>query len=159
MSTRPWKARTEQELIHHLLTNVWIDRVTGCWYWIGSCNTTGYANLTYRGKVRLCRNLLFELLTGRKRLWGSRYNLHLRHTCDEPRCIYPLHAIVGTVRDNVQDSIMRGRRNAIAHNDSLRGKKRPPEVGQRISATKQFKAFVTRLQKKWQQRQLQKQGA
>lgn len=34
----------------------------------------------------------------------------VRHTCDNPRCVNPEHLIGGTQKDNVQDTINRGRR-------------------------------------------------
>jgi hypothetical protein len=33
----------------------------------------------------------------------------VRHTCDRPSCINPMHLQVGTMRDNVQDRDRRGR--------------------------------------------------
>jgi hypothetical protein len=36
----------------------------------------------------------------------------VRHNCDDPACIYPGHLLVGTQGDNVQDAIVRDRRNA-----------------------------------------------
>jgi hypothetical protein len=43
----------------------------------------------------------------------------VRHTCDNPRCINPLHLIGGTQLDNVRDMDSRGRRKV--GNDYRRG--------------------------------------
>ena len=35
----------------------------------------------------------------------------IRHTCDNPRCINPIHLVLGTQFDNVQDRQIRGRQH------------------------------------------------
>lgn len=40
---------------------------------------------------------------------GYKSNMILRHSCDTPRCVNPNHLSEGTVADNVQDAVDRGR--------------------------------------------------
>lgn len=35
--------------------------------------------------------------------------LQVRHTCDNPPCVNPSHLVVGTVQDNADDAVARGR--------------------------------------------------
>lgn len=35
--------------------------------------------------------------------------LHVRHTCDNPRCVNPEHLLIGTHQDNVNDKVARNR--------------------------------------------------
>lgn len=37
----------------------------------------------------------------------------VRHTCDNPRCINPEHLIIGTLTDNMQDKVERGRTDLV----------------------------------------------
>ena len=44
----------------------------------------------------------------------------VRHTCDNPRCINPKHLLLGTVQDNIDDMVARGRnRGASGERNSM----------------------------------------
>jgi hypothetical protein len=55
-------------------------------------------------QIRATR-LVFEQTWGVKLKPGQ----VIRHTCDNPPCVNPLHLMVGTQRDNSQDMAQRGR--------------------------------------------------
>ena len=43
------------------------------------------------------------------------------HSCDTPACVRPSHLWQGTQKDNIQDSISKGRHRYIAHPGSKNG--------------------------------------
>lgn len=85
----------------------------GCWHWKGwkaigkfmYDRERGYPDANYRGKKRR----LTRIIAG----WGVGRELTKDevacHKCDYPPCINPEHLWVGTVSDNTQDRIKKGR--------------------------------------------------
>ena len=85
----------------------------GCWIWKGAVRRNA-ANEPY-GKVNLgqmtgATKVAYYLSTGvaTKRKGG----LFLCHTCDNSICVNPEHLWIGTAKENVADSINKGRRKA-----------------------------------------------
>ena len=82
-------------------------RHNGCWEWIGSKDKGGYGHFKYP--------------TGNDKPIGAhvasyRYfygvvpeGMEIRHTCDNPSCVNPIHLIPGTHQDNMNDMVKRGR--------------------------------------------------
>jgi hypothetical protein len=65
-------------------------------------------------KVTISRGCAYSVYAHRvafEQTWGItlRPGQVVRHTCDNPPCINPLHLIVGTVGDNNRDIVERGR--------------------------------------------------
>jgi len=94
--------------------NVWTKIKIGekdeCWPFMGSLTKDGYGQIGVNGKVLLAHRVVFELVN------LSRPNI-CRHVCDNPKCCNPQHLINGTVKDNAQDMVKRGR--------STKGEKNP----------------------------------
>ena len=76
----------------------------GCWMWTGARITSGYGNIYLDGKVYLTHRVAFELFK-RPLIEGE----VVRHTCDTPWCVNPKHLIAGTVQDNSDDKVQKGR--------------------------------------------------
>lgn len=93
---------SSKEILSDLVEHT--TRVGDCLEWNGCLNTDGYPRIAYKGNLntkvhRLAAELHYgEVITGRV----------VRHTCDNTKCINPLHLLLGTVKDNMQD---RGDRN------------------------------------------------
>lgn len=80
---------------------------TPCW----ECNShaldksCGYPKIhRYGVNVSVSRHI-FQVLFG-----DLPREIHVRHKCDNTRCINPEHLLSGTAKDNVRDCVERGRR-------------------------------------------------
>lgn len=87
--------------------------VTGCWLWIRQIGANGYPRITaesvaYRPAHRISYSAF--------RLDGADIprGLCVCHKCDTPACVNPDHLFLGTHRDNLIDSLRKGRRSASA---------------------------------------------
>lgn len=79
----------------------------------------GYGNTTFNGrKIPLHRKVY---CVANELSPESISGLVVRHKCDNPRCINPEHLELGTVKDNVQDCIDRGRAKREVSKGELNG--------------------------------------
>lgn len=79
-----------------------------CWEWQGCRDSSGYGNFRVPqfGRVNIgAHRVSYMLYHGTFPPEG----MLVRHTCDNPRCVNPLHLEYGTKRDNSQDMVERGR--------------------------------------------------
>lgn len=83
----------------------WAPNDKGCHICVSHyCGRDGYPEIKIHGRsVRLLR-VIYEREVGP--LSPDRV---VRHTCDERKCINPLHLILGTHADNVADRVLRNR--------------------------------------------------
>jgi hypothetical protein len=86
------------------------DTSTGCWEWTGGTTRGDYGVIRKKvghKKYKSIRahRLSYELYK------GSIGELNVCHTCDNPKCVNPEHLFLGTVKDNVQDKMSKGRHN------------------------------------------------
>lgn len=81
---------------------------TGCWLWTGTTNNQGYGKMTISKKgtktYPRAHRVSYELFNG-----PIKSGLIVCHKCDTPSCVNPDHLFIGSVKDNVQDSIKKGR--------------------------------------------------
>ncbi len=73
-----------------------------CWEWQAAKCPEGYGRFRFNGKTEQAHRVAYFLH------WG-RWPAVVRHTCDNPGCVNPLHLSGGTHADNVQDRVDRGR--------------------------------------------------
>ena len=78
---------------------------SGCWIWMRSIGNKGYGNVAVGNKGWLAHRLSFSIFNR-----GLPGGLHVCHRCDVPSCVNPDHLFLGTDRDNLLDSINKGRR-------------------------------------------------
>lgn len=78
----------------------------GCWLWSSSLDSTGYgvAFLKPFPKAMKAHRVAWTLINGE-----IPRGLLVCHKCDIPACVNPEHLFLGTYKDNIQDSISKGR--------------------------------------------------
>lgn len=80
-----------------------------CWPWLSTKDKDGYGRfaVTYQGhKINVvATHVLYEVWHGRRLSPG----LFICHHCDTPSCMNPLHIWPGTLNDNRQDCVRKGR--------------------------------------------------
>ena len=77
----------------------------GCWLWTGYLNISGYGRLSIGGKMKLAHRASYEFYVG-----PIQDGLCVCHKCDNPKCVNPDHFFLGTINDNTQDMIKKGRK-------------------------------------------------
>lgn len=80
---------------------------TGCLLWLAG-SSRGYGVLTINYKAKQAHRLAYELNHG-----PIPVGLFVCHRCDTPACCNPDHLFLGTQRDNVRDSVSKGRHSCI----------------------------------------------
>ncbi len=77
-----------------------------CWPWTAGRMSTGYGAFAHKRQQFAASRFALVLTTG----FIPDRHLHACHSCDNPPCCNPAHLRWGTVSDNAQDAIERGRR-------------------------------------------------
>jgi hypothetical protein len=77
-----------------------------CWLWQGAVSPQGYGKLTYKHKDHRAHRFAHEIFNG-----PIPSKLVVRHTCHNKLCVNPAHLLIGTDKDNTQDSARDGRLN------------------------------------------------
>ena len=79
-----------------------------CWLWTGA-TSGGYGRFNIGGKIVLAHRLSLEMHSGQTGTCAL-------HSCNNPRCVNPLHLRWGTPADNVSDAVKAGRK-AVTRGD------------------------------------------
>jgi len=91
--------------------------LTECWPWNGSRDAFGY------GKKKIARK---QYYTHRLAYWWAN-GMHIPagalvlHRCDNPPCCNPAHLYAGTAKDNVRDTVVRGRHHHVKKTACAKG--------------------------------------
>ncbi len=96
----------------------WVD-ICGeddCWEWRGGKNTGGYGLFSlpnraadYERTGRTKSQLLAHRVAFHVSVAALDSSVHICHSCDNPKCCNPKHLWRGSIFDNVQDMITKGR--------------------------------------------------
>lgn len=90
----------------------YVERGDGCWLWAGVRGEHGYGSL-YASKMRphyeRAPRLSWMIARG-----PIPTGMLVCHRCDNPPCVKPDHLFLGTMKDNIQDAVAKGR---IANGD------------------------------------------
>ena len=82
-----------------------VETDSGCWEFVGARDTKGYGNIVIDGMTKKAHRLSYEIEKG-----PIPHGLFVCHSCDNPPCCNPAHLFLGTNKDNVTDSVNKGRR-------------------------------------------------
>lgn len=77
---------------------------SGCWEYTGYVMQNGYAEICFRGRNTRITRLVHRIHHGET-------DLDVLHSCDNPICFNPEHLMAGSDKQNVAESVARGRRN------------------------------------------------
>ena len=86
-----------------------------CWEWRGSRNSRGgeYGRFRTGGKAYLAHRWIYQELNG-----GISQRQVVRHDCDNPACVNPMHLQVGTQKQNMNDASVRGHMSHFGERNS-----------------------------------------
>jgi hypothetical protein len=92
-----------------------IGEIDECWEWKGSLLTSNKEDMQYGcftwpdKKIRLAHVASYVFFKGSIPKRKGKKRLCVCHTCDNPKCVNPNHLWLGTYKDNVKDSVSKGR--------------------------------------------------
>jgi hypothetical protein len=73
-----------------------------CWPWTLSLDSKGYGQLWENGRLRRAHQVAYERTNGP-------FKFNVLHDCDYRPCCNPAHLYDGTLKQNTQDMVRRGR--------------------------------------------------
>ena len=85
-----------------------VRREGSCLIWTGAKSKDGYGKIT-TGPRKTARVHRFVW----EQTFGPAKGFVLCHTCDTPLCINLDHLFLGSQRDNIQDSVRKGRHSSV----------------------------------------------
>lgn len=80
------------------------DSAKDCWAWSGAKKPSGYGNVRVNKKYLLAHRVAFEVAVQK-----IPDGLIVCHVCDNPSCCNPSHLMLGTVKSNACDMLIKNR--------------------------------------------------
>lgn len=86
--------------------NFWkkVNKTNTCWLWTAVCSDNGYGRMKMGTRHKMAHRISWEM-----HFDPIPVGLIVCHKCDTPKCVRPDHLFVGTVKDNAQDMVRKGR--------------------------------------------------
>jgi len=130
--------------LERLLSKIEIGDPGECWRWLAYRNPLGYGMIGIDGerhRAALAHRVVYELFTATPIPPG----LLVRHTCDNPGCVNPLHLLLGTDADNARDRVQRGRGARPSGTSNGRAKLTPLQVWMIRASEESCRRLATRF--------------
>lgn len=99
------KGFVEIDLAARFWSKVTIKSKSECWTWNGACNKDGRGIVWRNGAKHKAPRVAWFLTFGE----DVPSDLSVCHSCDNPSCVNPKHLWIGTHKENMTDSIRKGR--------------------------------------------------
>ena len=97
-----------------------VRKTRGCWWWEGTKNNMGYGTfMRVSPKKELAHRVSWMIANG-----AIPDGARVLHNCpegDNPACVNPDHLYLGTMKDNTQDMMKKGRNRYVAHHGEENG--------------------------------------
>jgi len=92
---------------------VTISEESDCWWWSGNRNRRGYGKI--QSEPPEARTLVASRASWELHYGAIPDGMLVCHRCDNPSCVRPGHLFLGTSKDNIRDSVQKGRHACLAH--------------------------------------------
>ena len=126
-----------------------VDKSGGCWVWRGGKDRRGYGLFRgHRSKMVRAHRFSWELHNQDVIPEG----MLVCHHCDNPPCVRPDHLFVGTVQDNSDDMILKGRSSRCGNSGLQNGSYTRPDKrprGERSGVHKVSNEQVRAIRTMW----------
>ena len=137
-----------QKILKRFYDKIKFNSQTGCWEWQASCNQYGYGQFVVPElDERAAHRVSFRIFKG-EILPG----MQICHRCDNRKCITPDHLFQGTIQDNSDDKMRKGR-DKPSNRGKLFCKRNHPLFGSNMivdsSGKRQCKICMNLRYKKW----------
>lgn len=117
-------AELDRLQMQRVLSKIIPEPNSGCWLWTGCVNHAGYPqarNLITRKNGTLSRWIYKTLVS------TFSEELLVCHKCDNTNCVNPDHLFLGSMKDNMQDAIRKGRNYLLSRKTCKHGHPFSPE--------------------------------
>lgn len=116
---------SDAEYVERYKARTVVDPERGCWLFQGFLHPkTGYGDSCYRGEKMMAHRAMYIAAKG-----PIPEGMFILHSCDVRNCINPDHLRIGTISENKQDELQRGRNWEASKTECPKGH---PYVGENV---------------------------